>query len=99
MLTVSENVRLAGETGSNRPMVKTALLTVSPVATTGANRRFEDFRQQLSAIIRWPPHNVINCHRSAGEGNTIRLSPSVGGCHGMARLFDSRAFIRVAERV
>jgi hypothetical protein len=27
MLTVSENVRLAGETGSNRPMVKTALLT------------------------------------------------------------------------
>ena len=27
MLTVSENVRLAGETGSSRPMVKTALLT------------------------------------------------------------------------
>jgi hypothetical protein len=27
MLTVSENVRLAGETGSDRPMVKTAPLT------------------------------------------------------------------------
>jgi hypothetical protein len=27
MLTVSENVRLAGETGSDRPMVKMALLT------------------------------------------------------------------------
>src|ERR1700730_5343646 len=80
MLTASENVRVAGETGSNRPMVKTAPLTtpaVSPVATTGANRRFEDFRQQLSAIFGWPPHNVINCHRIGPGGEYYSVVPRV----------------------
>jgi len=48
-------------------------------ATTATNGRFEEFRQQLSAIIRWHPPNVIDCRRSAQEGSTIRLSSCVGG--------------------
>jgi|GraSoi_2013_20cm_1033751.scaffolds.fasta_scaffold00727_3 hypothetical protein len=40
MLTVSENVRLAGETGSNRPVwVKTALLTHTGRFACRNNRR------------------------------------------------------------
>jgi hypothetical protein len=53
--------------------------TVSPVATTATNGRFEEFRQQLFAIIRWQPPNVIDRRRSAQEGSTIRLSSCVGG--------------------
>jgi hypothetical protein len=41
----------------------------SPVATTAANGRLEDFRPQLAAIMPWHPPNVIDCHRSAREGD------------------------------
>src|SRR4030088_882216 len=66
-------------------------------ATTATNGRFEDFRQQLSVIIRWPPPNVIDCRRSAQKGSLIRLSSCSGGYHGVACLFGSRAFICGAE--
>jgi len=71
-------MEMMGFAGSTHP---TCCLTHTDRFARRNNRhhgRFEDFRQQLSAIIHWHPPNVIDCRRSVREGSTIRLSSCVG---------------------
>src|SRR5258705_435926 len=106
MLTVSENVRLAGDrkqpagVGQNgafdphRPV----RLSQQPAPTVGLRTFGNSYPQSsvglhtmsLTATVRPGRRILFGSHR---------VSECVGGCHGMARLFGSRAFICVVERL